>query len=82
MEAEKKDLETTNLNFQRKFQIIEKELKESKNDAQRMRLRTQRGAPYFQILEEFFQKDLPKFVDENHTCNAISVIKKSIKLYR
>jgi chromosome segregation ATPase len=70
LEAEKKDLETTNVNILRKFKSIERDLKNSEKECQRLKLRSQRGAPYFSIIQEFFPKELPKFVDENHICKC------------
>jgi hypothetical protein len=68
LEEQKKELDTQNTSFLKRMAIIEKELKKSKESEQRLHLRTIRGAPYYQILQEFFPKDAPKFVDKNHIC--------------
>lgn len=70
LESDKKVLETTITNYLRKNDILEKDLKYTKEHVQRLTLRTQRGAPYFQILQEFFPKDAPKFIEENHVCKC------------
>lgn len=35
-----------------------------------MHLRETRGAPYYQLLHEFFPNDINKFVEEGHTCTC------------
>jgi hypothetical protein len=47
METEKKELETSNISFQRKFSGMERELKNLLKENQRLTLRTKRGAPYY-----------------------------------
>jgi chromosome segregation ATPase len=69
-ESEKKNLEVANVEMMKKIGELEKTLKKAKEEVQRLTLRSERGAPYYDVLMEFFPSHIHKFVDESHTCKC------------
>lgn len=76
LEEQKKELDTLNAGFNSRFHSIQRELKKSKEQIERLTLRTVRGAPYYQIIQEFFPNDAHKFVDKEHLCICSTCLKE------
>ena len=50
---------------------LQTELDHCKAEVERLRLRVgYRGAPYYQVIAEFFPDKAKEFVDENHVCKC------------
>eukprot|EP00347_Sterkiella_histriomuscorum_P014347 403361218 len=76
LEEQKKELDTQNSSLLSRINSIQKELKKSKEQVERINLRTIRGAPYIQIIQEFFPDQVSKFVEPNHTCVCSQCLKE------
>jgi chromosome segregation ATPase len=57
--------------LQRKYSEQENMVKKQQEEISKLRLRYEnRSAPYFTVIQQFFEKNIGKFVDESHTCKC------------
>lgn len=71
LEAKIVSLETAQKTFNERLSAAQNELQGTRAECQRLKLKVNsRGAPYFQVIQEFFSKDIEKFVPEGHKCTC------------
>ncbi len=56
---------------QRKQTDQDTQIKKQQDEISKLRQRYEnRGAPYFTVIQQFFDKHIGKFVDESHQCKC------------
>jgi len=57
-EYDKKDLEVAYTELSAKHKELERDLKKMKEQNEKLLLRCQRGAPYYQVIQQYFPNDI------------------------
>jgi hypothetical protein len=76
LEEQKKELDVQNSFYLSRFSSLEMELRKSKENVQKLQLRTVRGAPYIQVIQQFFPNYAQKFVEKEHKCVCSTCLKE------